>query len=273
METNSPPRVDHTRAIAWIASATVALAALGLVAFLKSCQTGDQAVHLGEKAVAVAKTAVEELPNIAAKFKTGTISHTFVEQNTEISATMGDILEVATIQSTESFIHQDTKRVLWDSINLGTTTSEIRCPVTFRYHIRLSDPWRLATRDHICLVLAPAVRPSQPPAIHTDRLEKQTNEDWLRFNGEENLQALERGITPELASRAGDRSHQALVREASRQAVAEFVKHWLLTQDFWREDRFSAVVVVFPNEAGFATDEALAAYQEREPTLTLQKKN
>ena len=190
-----------------------------------------------------------------------------------IAPTKGNVLEVATVQSTESFVSTDTKRVLWDPINLGTTSSEIRCPVPFRYHILLSDPWRLATRDHTCLVLAPLIRPSRPPAIHTDQLEKHSNEDWLRFNGQENLQELERSITPELDKRANDPRHRALAREACRQAVADFVRSWLLKEDQWREDRFSAVVVIFPDENGFASDEELATYQEREPTLTLQKKN
>jgi hypothetical protein len=30
--------------------------------------------------------------------------------------------------------------------------------------------------------------------------------------------------------------------------VAKFVKGWLMKEDFWREDRFHQIVVVFPDE-------------------------
>ncbi len=253
----------------WIASACVALAALGLVAYLKTCQGTHAVVTTVDHTVT---TIAKAAPEIAARFKTGTISHTFSEMVTSIEPTRGDVLETAVLNTQETFRHEDTRRAVWDLIYLGRTTSEIRCPVTFRYHVRLTDSWRMATRDHTCLVLAPAVRPSLPPAIHTDRMEKSSDAGWLRFNATENLQQLESGLTPELEKRAGDPNHQSLAREACRQAVAQFVKTWLLKEDFWREDRLSSVIVIFPEEAGFATDAELESYKKGQPTIVLQKK-
>ena len=46
----------------------------------------------------------------------------------------------------------------WGKISLGKTVSSIGVPVTFRYHLRLSDPWRLAAKDHVCVVLPPPRR-------------------------------------------------------------------------------------------------------------------
>lgn len=273
MQTNPQIPPDRTRAIPWIASAIVALAALGLVAFLKTCQGSKQFGQAAVTAAQAGKALVAELPDIAAKFRTGTITHTFTEHVGQINATKGDILELATVENTESFVRTDSRRAFWDLLYLGTTASEIRCPVTFRYHARLSDPWRLATRDNLCLVLAPAISPSLPPAIHTEGMEKRSQAGWARFNGSENLDTLERGVTPELEKRAADPAHLALAREASRQAVAGFVKTWLLTEDRWRTDRLSAVVVVFPDEANFATDEQLGAYRDRESTIAIQRKN
>ena len=259
--------------VPWIASAIVALAALGLVAFLKTCQHIKQFGQAAVTAAQAGKALVAELPEIAAKFRTGTITHTFTEHIGQINATKGDILELATVENTESFVRTDSRRVFWDLLDLGTTTSEIRCPVTFRYHLRLSDTWRLATRDNLCLVLAPPISPSLPPAIRTEGMEKRSQAGWARFNGSENLDTLERGVTPELEKRAADSDHEALAREACRQAVAGFVKTWLLTEDRWRTDCLSAVVVVFPDEANFATDEQLGAYRDREPTITFDAKN
>lgn len=210
--------------------------------------------------IQVADTTAKTVPNAAAKFMTGTITHTFVERITDISPTHGDILEVATSRSDETFSKSDPRSIFWETIPLGTTFSEIRVPATFRYHIRLSDMWRLAAKNQVCLVLAPPIRPSLPPSIHTDQMEKNTSNGWLRFNKDDNLAALERSITPKLEQVAGDAKHIKLVREACRQSVADFVKKWLMKEEYWRSDRFSSIVVIFPDETTINSDQELEQY-------------
>ncbi len=139
--------------------------------------------------------------------------------------------------------------------------TEIRVPVTYRYHVRLSDPWHLDVREGNCLVRAPRLLPSLPPAISTDRLERRSERGWLRFNVQEQMAELERSITPTLSARSGDAAHLTLVREPCRKRVAEFIRTWLLREDQWRSDRFTAVTVVFADEG--VADPAL-----RPPTLT-----
>jgi len=212
---------------------------------------------------------MNSLPEIAGKFKTGTITNTFTESIPEVTSTHGDVLELATSRSDETFRREDSKSILWNTVFLGTTVSEIRVPVTFRYHVRLSDTWRLAARGNVCVVLAPRVRPSQPPAIYTDLMEKMTENGWARFNKDENLAELEKSITPTLETRAFEPSHLRLSREACRQSVAEFVKQWLMKKDRWRTDRFSEIVVVFPDEGKFDSDDQLEQFQ-REPSVKLQ---
>jgi hypothetical protein len=129
-------------------------------------------------------SVIKSLPEIAGKFKTGTITTTFKESIPEVTSTQGDILELATSRSDEFFRREDSMSILRNTIFLGATVSEIRVPVTFRYHVRLSDSWRLAARGNVCVVLAPRVRPSQPPAIHTDLMEKMSENGWARFNKE-----------------------------------------------------------------------------------------
>ena len=272
MESQSPTPPERSHTVAWISVAAIAISGFALLAFLQTCQSTDKATQLGGKAIDAGSKAVKALPDIAAKFKTGTITHTFVEENTEITATKGDVLELATIRQDETFTQEDSKRVLWDLVDLGTTTSEIRAPVTFRYHLRLSDPWKLATRDNVCLVLAPSIQPSQPPAIHTAQMVKKTEAAWSRFNDDESIAELEQSMTPELEKRAGDPNHLRLAREACRQAVAEFVKNWLMREDHWREDRLSSIVVIFPDEMSIDSDDELERLQG-DPTVHLEKKN
>ncbi len=221
---------------------------LGLIPLLVYLFT----LHQASKAVGgvgdLLSGAADRAEAVAHGFLSANITETFLASIPEIDAGGSGNLEVAEAEITETFTHSDERWVFWDSVSLGTTVSEIKVPVTYRYHLRLDDPWRLEVSGQTCLVFAPRIRPTQPPAIHTDRMTKRTQEDWLRFDAEEQLEELERSITPRLVARAAGSKHLALVREASRRTVADFVRAWLLREDQWRDDRFHAIKVVFADE-------------------------
>jgi len=134
-------------------------------------------------------------------------------------------------------------------------------PVTYRYHLRLSDPWRLDVSGQTCIVVAPVIRPSLPPASHTDKMEKKSDEGWGRFNAREQMTDLEKSITPTLTGYAADEKHLAFVREQCRKTVAEFVKTWLLKEDHWRSDRFHAIKVIFADETNAVPEQVVPAIQ------------
>jgi hypothetical protein len=234
------PRHDSKRILIF---ALVAVAIVALAAAYIAIMAGRGVATVHEDV----KNTAKELLDIPGKFMTGTITQTFRESVADISSTGGDILEVATSNMTEDFKKSDTRYIL--GVSAGTTVSEIRVPVTFRYHIQLSDNWRLAAKDNVCIVLAPSIHPSLPPAIHTDEMEKSTTSGWARFDKNGNLDGLEESITPELERRAIDPSHIKLVRETCRQSIAAFVKKWIMKEDYWRNDGFRSIVVVFPDEA------------------------
>jgi hypothetical protein len=242
-----------------IAAAGVIIAAFGLVAYLKTARGVKDTV---DKVIGTA-------PEIARNFLTGNITHTFRESIPQITSTQGDILELAVYRCEETFKRTDEKWAGWGWVYLGTTVAEIRTPVSFRYHLRLSDPWRLAARGQVCLVLAPRIRPTLPPAIHTAEMERRAESGWARFDKNEQLDELQRGMTPALEQRAGDPAHLQLVREACRQSVANFVKKWLMREGQWRSDRFTSIVVLFPDEAPVSSDQDLLRFQH-EPTLRLE---
>jgi len=245
-------------ATAMIAAALVIIAALALIAYLKTVRGVKETVDK------VIRTA----PEIARNFITGNITTTFRESIPRISSTKGDILELAVSRCDETFKRTDEKWAGWGWVYLGTTVAEVRVPVSFRYHLRLSDPWRLAARDQVCLVLAPPIRPTLPPAIHTDEMERRAESGWARFDKNQQLDTLERSMTPTLEQRAGDSAHLQLVREACRQSVAGFVRKWLMREGQWRSDRFTSIVVVFPDEAPVSSDDDLLRLRN-EPTLRL----
>lgn len=239
----------------------VVLAGFALLAYWWTLQgVRDVAETAGDAAGSIGRRVAD----LGARFRTGTITRTFLSSIPEVDGTGLGNLELATAQVTEVITATDERRILWDRFSLGETVSEIRVPVTYRYHLRLADPWRIDVDGQSCIVRAPMIRPSLPPAIDTERMIKSTEQDLLRFNGADQLAALERSLTPTLTGFASDARHLELVREESRRTVAEFVRAWLLSEEHWREDRFRSIVVVFP-------DEMVPATSFDRPTLELER--
>lgn len=192
--------------------------------------------------------AVEAVAGIAERFQTGTITTTFTAAIPRLAQDDGTKLELAAFEAVETLTRTEDRRAFFDMVPLGTTATEIRVPVTYRYHLRLGEPWRLEVRDQGCVVHAPPIRPTQPPAIHTDGMTKQISGSWLRFDEDEQMAELERSLTELLSRRAADPDNIDLVRETCRRRVAEFVRNWLLAEDHWRQDRFRSVTVIFGDE-------------------------
>jgi hypothetical protein len=172
-----------------------------------------------------------------------------------VMPTAGGRLEVATVAAREILTRASAK-VLFDLIDLGTTVSEVRVDATYRFHIGMAKAWPLRIVGRTCLVRAGAVRPTLPVAFDSGTVERRTASGWARFDKRENLEALERSLTQQLADRAPIYRQQA--QEAGRAVVAEFVLEWLLREQQWRRDPEHRVVVVFEDEPGPA---ARAAFE------------
>ena len=252
----STSKVDTLAELRW-PIVIVSLGLMATVAYVYSLSVAkDVAEEAKDAAVGTAKEihqTVNDLGDaaisIAENFQQAKITETFVESLPEVSDTGEGNLEVATLKNTKTFKRTDKRTILWDSVSLGTTTTEIKVPATYRYHIRLSDSWKLEVRDQNCIVIAPSLRATTPVAIHTDELEKRSDEGWGRFNADKQMESLQKTITPRLNDYAQSPQHFDVVREHSRKTVAKFVREWLMKEDHWREDRFRSIHVIFADEA------------------------
>lgn len=236
--------LDTVRALRWPA----VVVALGLLGYLVVHQIGQTAREGGMAATNIVREIGSGAVDIAEAFQTGRITTTFIAAIPGFSPDTGVKLELASFQATEILRTTDERWVAWDLIPLGTTVTEIRVPVTYRYHLRLDEEWRLEVEGQSCVVHAPRIRPTLPPAIDTGGMEKFSDSGWLRFNEAQQMEGLERSLTGILSERASDPLHLEMVRERCRLEVAEFVRSWLLTEDHWREDRFRSVTVIFADE-------------------------
>lgn len=147
----------------------------------------------------------------------------------EIGKTHGDILEVAsptTIQ--EEFSRSDTKLAAWGWVNLGTTITEIKVPATYRFHVKLSEMEQISKANGVLSVRVPKIHPTLPVAFDSQKVERKSSADWLRFDSAEQLQALEKNITPALGARAEGKLK--LVQETVRQDTQRFLETWLAAQ-------------------------------------------
>jgi hypothetical protein len=164
-------------------------------------------------------------------------------------------LEVATATQTETFTRSSAKTALWGWVDLGTNVAQVRAPVTYRYHIRLREPWELRVTGQTVRVRAPVIRASLPPAIHTDGIERLHVRGWCRASPRDLAEQLERDITPLLSAQATAQLEQ--VRQSCRLSVAEFVRLWLEREGHWAPGVVSAIQVRFADEVTPPSDSLL----------------
>jgi hypothetical protein len=179
------------------------------------------------------------------RFNEENITHTFIAALPTLVREMN--LEVASSKQTEVLERSDAKR--WLGIDLGTNHARMTVPATYRYYIRLYDPWELHIVGGTLIVAAPQIRCSLPPAIHTDEIQETTARGWARSSPANLLEQLRRDLTPVLSQYANDPRRLELVREACRQSVAEFVRRWLENEGRWRQGKFTAINVKFASES------------------------
>lgn len=177
------------------------------------------------------------------------IEQQFISGIPTIFRTPGGNLEVAGFTATETFRRATTARLPFTDYLLpfSTTVTVIHVPVTYRYHIRVFDPWQIDIRSNTCVIYAPEIRPTLPPAIHTDKMMIYSDEGLLSWDGEAEIDSVLRKITPTLTESARKPETIAGVREEARKTVAEFVRMWLINRGNWGEE-ITQIKVIFRDE-------------------------
>ena len=192
-------------------------------------------------------TAKELLNKVTGGFFTTQSTLKTEEILVEIGRTHGDILEVASpMKTVEIFSRGDVRYAAWGWVYLGTATSEIKLPATYRFHIKLSELKQARLDGNVLVITAPTIHPSLPVAFDTAAVEKKTDGTWLRFDAAQQLADLEKTVTPVLALRA--KEHTTTVREHARRDIEEFVQKWIVESHPDYRAQIKAVKVIFPGE-------------------------
>ena len=164
----------------------------------------------------------------------------------EVIRTKGGLLAVSTIKAPESFHATADHTIL--GVPVGQTTSQIRVPAVYSYHVELAPEWKVTLRDKTLIVIAPRVKPTLPVAIDTARLERYASGTWSAFTGPAELDRLQRSISQSLAAKAALPSYIQFQREAARATVTEFVGKWMLGQERFKASGDYKVRVFFADE-------------------------
>jgi len=231
----------------WVFLTFVVGALIVYFSFLRQVErTVDKTTGTVDKVIDTAKGAAVELVKL---FQPEEVIKTFHEwrELTVVSGT-GSHLEIATAEASERFSRTTNFEVFGKKLPMSTSVSEITVPATYRFHIDLNDDWNLTSDGKRLVVRAPRVRPTLPVAFDTGRVEKKTSSGWVRWDADDDLADLEKGITGELAIRAADPDTIAKIEDEGRIAVARFVRTWLLTREAWGDGRFEEIVVIFEGE-------------------------
>ena len=199
-----------------------AIAAVGIVAILVvgALYLFDSARRLPGDVIDSSSRALRD---VAAAFRTGTITTSFRSYATEVYATSR--FQFAELRQLEVFERRDEAAILWGTLLLPEVVVEARAPVVYTYFVDLDQPWsfRLEARD--VFVAAPPIQWNRP-AVDVSALRYVVTTGSV-FRDQALVQARLRDDLTALALLRA-KQNLPLVREAGRRRVEAFVEGWLL---------------------------------------------
>jgi len=222
-DTPVPPATARRSGLShhWAWAGVTAFATLcvltGFLAY--QCSPANQAGRLAD-------ASASGMAKLVAAIKQDNVVQTFEEHLESIRADTQGRLLVAEVKSNEDF--SDT-----DSDLLGTTTSEIRVPVTYDYYVALNEPWAFQINTSpggavTCAVLAPNLKSLPTPGIDTSHMEIKSENGWLRWDKNDVTANLLHTLTPKASARAVQRLPEFFPQ--AREGVEKFVKNWILQE-------------------------------------------
>jgi hypothetical protein len=231
-----PQPVGWPRAATSIAITLILVA--GIVVLFRSCLAVPERA-LKKTGEAFAK-AGEALATVAAAFRHGTVTNSFVSFATTI--TNSQRLQFATLKQMEIFTRTEVPSTAFGYVPLPDVVVEARAPVEYTYYLDLKGQWQFNLRDGVIEVFAPAIRANKP-AVDVSGLTYEVRKG--RFKTAEALDNLKSSISSLVVLRARD--NIPLVRETGRHETEQFVEKWLARS--FADGKDYPVKVYFPGES------------------------
>lgn len=216
--------------------ALLGLGALGLAGFIFY-----QTKSLPGEILEGSRSLARDLRSVAAAFRSGTITTTFVSYATEMSGS--HYLQFATLKEMEIFERTDRAAVLWGQLALPDVVVRAEAPVEYTYYLDLDERWGFLLEGQNVLVTAPSIE-FNTPSIDVSRIHYEVKSGSMLRDERLALENLKRGLSDLSKRRAQE--NVALVRELGRKKTEDFVRTWLLSR--YDDADSYRVQVVFADE-------------------------
>lgn len=239
------PRPSRTPWAVAAAAAVVAILTAGALYVFHSVR------RLPSDVIEGSRQALRDLREVAAAFRTGTVTTVFHGYATQVTGTTR--LQFAELREEERFERRDSEAVLWGTFALPDVVVEATAPVAYTYYLDLDKEWRFRLDGKDVLVAVPLVEWNRP-AVDVSALRYEVREGSVFRDEQVVVDRLRAELTPLLDRRA--REHVPLVREAGRRKVEAFVETWLVQR--FADGRDYHARVVFGDEPAAATPRAPA---------------
>jgi hypothetical protein len=215
MGMSAPPPLRAGWAIAVVAVVAI-LAGAGLYVFHSLRRLPDEVIQ-------GSRQTLRELREVAAAFRTGTVTTSFRSYATEVRGTSR--FQFAELRQLEVFERRDEAAVLWGTLRLPDVVVEARAPVSYTYFVDLDKPWSFRLEGRDVFVQAPIVQWNRP-AVDVSSLRYVVTSGSV-FRDEALVQDR---LRDELSALALLRARQnlPLVLETGRREVEAFVEGWLV---------------------------------------------
>lgn len=222
-----PARAQRAWALAFAAIVIAALLVLAAVLVFRSARRlPSDAIESGRQA----------LRDVAAAFRTGTVTTTFRSDATRLRGTTR--LQFAELRQIETFERRDAESILWGTLALPDVVVQAHAPVVYSYYVDFDKEWRFRVEGKQVLVVAPPMEWT-PPAVDVSALRYDVREGSVLRDEQIVADRLRLELSGLVAMRA--RQHAPLVRETGRRKVETFVESWLV-QRFTDGDGYRARV-------------------------------
>ena len=217
----TPPQPERAPHWPW-ALATAVVAAVAIVT-AGAVYVFHSARSLPADVMESGRRALQQLGEVAAAFRTGTVTTTFRGDAARLRGTAR--LQFVELKQLESFERRDAESVLWGTLALPDVVVEAHAPVTYSYYVDLDREWRFRLEGRDVLVIAPPVEWT-PPAVDVSALRYEVKAGSVLRDEQVVEDRLRSELNGLLQIRA--RQHVPLVREAGRRKVEAFVETWLV---------------------------------------------
>jgi hypothetical protein len=214
-------RVESWVRTRWLVAAGAAAGAviLASVMVLKVLDVPRRAAH----------EAGDALARIAAAFRTGSVTLEFRDYVTRVSGM--NRLQVAALQSVDTFTRTDSTAIFWDTVGLPDVEVQIQAPVEYTFYLDLDEPWDFSwdERTQSIVVAAPRIRAGTPAVDISGMTTTVVRGSFIR--DEAKATAKLREVMPELARRQAA-AKIPIIREIARTQVRRFVEGWFVQVKF-----------------------------------------